>query len=143
MIFYVADPVPYKIINYRAKLIKERGWQHRALARAHYKWRRSNWKLQWTQIRPLLTSLRIAQLLQTGTIYSDTVIDPVNEHRDDPANCNTTRADSGSKSKGRRTPNKKHSSSSSKKATGTNADLNYRDLGGDDEDRHREAIVLQ
>lgn len=72
---------------------------------------------------------------------SDTVIDPANEHRDDPANCNTTRADSGSKSKGRRTPNKKHSSS--KKATGTNADLNYRDLGGDDEDRHREAIVLR
>ena len=30
---------------------------------------------------------------------SDTVIDPANEHRDDPANCNTTRADSGSKSK--------------------------------------------
>ena len=79
---------------------------------------------------------------------SDTIIDPANEHRDDPANCNTTRTDSGSKSKGRRTPKKKHSSSSSsKKATGTNADLNYRhpgtENGGDDEDSHRETIMLQ
>ena len=81
---------------------------------------------------------------------SDTIIDPANEHRDDPANCNATRTDSESKSKGRRTPKKKYSSSSSsKKATGTNADLNYRhpgtrtEDGGDDEDSHRETIMLQ
>jgi hypothetical protein len=78
---------------------------------------------------------------------SDTIIDPANEHRDDPANTTTTRADSGSK--GRRAPKKKYSDGASKvkKATGTNADLNYRDpgtdpRGDDDEDRHREAIML-
>ena len=94
-----------------------------------------------------LTSNRVAAA--DDEYDSDTaVIDPANEHRDDPAN-KLTRADSGSKSKGRRTPKKKHgSSSSSKKATGTNADLNYRhsgteDGGGDDEDRHRETIMLQ
>ena len=79
---------------------------------------------------------------------NDTIIDPVNEHRDDPANNSASAsAASRSKSKGHRAPKRKYSSgSSSKRATGTNADLNHRDPGtdqGDDEDRHRETIILQ
>ena len=91
-----------------------------------------------------LTSNRAAAATDDEYDSDTAVIDPANEHRDDPAN-KLTRADGGSKSKGRRTPKKKHSSS--KKGTGTNADLNYRhpgtENGGSDEDRHRETIMLQ
>ena len=75
----------------------------------------------------------------------DTIIDPVNEHRDDPANTTSASAASRSKSEVCRAPRKKYSSSGGKRATGTNADLNHRDPGtdeGDDEDRHRETIIL-
>ena len=87
---------------------------------------------------------------------SDNIIDPANEHRDDPANTTNACADhdqdsTSEKPKRHRTSQKKYSngggSGRSKRAAGTNADLNYRDRypgtdQGDDEDRHREAIFL-
>ena len=85
---------------------------------------------------------------------SDNIIDPANEHRNDPANTTSACADQDStsaKPKRHRAPKEGYSdgggSGRSRRAAGTNADLNHRDRypdtdQGDDEDRHRETIIL-
>ena len=77
---------------------------------------------------------------------SDTITDPVNKHRDDPANLASCATTSRLKSKRRKAPKREYSSRPSKGATGTNADLNHRDPvadQGDEGDRHRKTFPLQ